>query len=291
MPPAARVTDMHTCPMSSGPVPHVGGPILPPCSVNVMTGSLNAARVSDLATCVGPPDAITKGAFSVLINGLPAARLTDLTMHGGLITAPGWPTVEIGDPAFAIPSVIQVKGDPIFIQKTIRDLVLIGMTPSGQALFARLQAAGKPIQIVYSPVPDNAGTTPGSSSDATNGKGTGSTITYNPSANGTVYDLSGNTLPDPAQVMLGHELIHSLRNAEGTNNFKDIDPSAPASEPNMPDGEGMAIGAGSHTGDYPTENSLRRDLGPQYGTRDNHYGGPTDPIYPTPSGIRPGGDP
>ncbi len=291
MPPAARVSDIHTCPQVTVLVPHVGGPILPPCSLNVMTGSLNAARVSDLAMCVGPPDVIVKGAFSVLINGLPAARLTDLTLHGGVITAPGWPTVEIGDPAFAIPSVINITGRPAFQQQVVRDLVLIGMTPSGQALFARLQAAGKPVNIVFSTVANNAGTTPGSVSDAKDGTGTGSTITYNPAANGTAFDNSGGTLPFPAQLMLGHEMIHALRNAQGTNNFTGTDPSAPASEPGMPEGEAMAVGAGSHSGDYPTENSLRNDLGPQYGTRDNHFGGPVNPTDPTPAGIRPGGNP
>ena len=289
MPPAARITDMHVCPMVTGIVPHVGGPIIPPCSLNVMTGSLNQARVSDFLTCVGPPDIIVMGAFTVLVNGLPAARLLDLTAHGGDIVAPGMPTVIIGNPAFAIPSVIVIVGTPVFQQQVVRDLVLIGMTPSGQALFRRLQAAGKTITIQFSPVANNAGTTPGSATDATNGTGTGSTITYNPAANSTAYDSAGNTLPFPAQVMLGHEMIHGLRNAEGTNDFANTDPTPPASETTIPEGEAMAVGTGSHSADYPTENSLRNDLGSQYGTRDNHYGGPTNPAYPTPAGIRPGG--
>ena len=65
MPPAARVTDMHTCPMVTGLVPHVGGPILPP------------------------------GCPTVLIGYLPAARIGDMTVHGGVITL-GCPTVMIG---------------------------------------------------------------------------------------------------------------------------------------------------------------------------------------------------
>ena len=95
MPPAARVTDMHTCPMVTGVVPHVGGPILPPCCPTVMIGYLPAARVSDLATCVGPPDTIAKGSATVMIGYLPAARIGDLTAHGGVIVA-GCPTVMIG---------------------------------------------------------------------------------------------------------------------------------------------------------------------------------------------------
>jgi len=93
--PAARVTDMHVCPMVTGVVPHVGGPILPPCCPTVLTGSLPQARVSDMATCVGPPDVIAMGSFTVLVGGLPAARLGDLTAHGGTIVQ-GLPTVLIG---------------------------------------------------------------------------------------------------------------------------------------------------------------------------------------------------
>ena len=96
MPPAARVTDMHVCPMVTGIVPHVGGPILPPCMPTVLTGSIPQARVTDLATCVGPPDMIVKGAFTVLVGGMPAARMGDMTAHGGVIVM-GFPTVLIGD--------------------------------------------------------------------------------------------------------------------------------------------------------------------------------------------------
>lgn len=95
MPPAARVTDMHTCPMVTGVVPHVGGPILPPGCPQVMIGFMPAARVTDMATCVGPPDVIVKGSATVMIGYLPAARLGDLTAHGGVIVM-GCPTVMIG---------------------------------------------------------------------------------------------------------------------------------------------------------------------------------------------------
>lgn len=95
--PAARVTDLHTCPLvSPGPVPHVGGPILPTCSINVLTGGLPQARVTDKALCVGPVDMIVKGSASVLVNNLPAARIGDTTTHGGVIVT-GCPTVLIGD--------------------------------------------------------------------------------------------------------------------------------------------------------------------------------------------------
>lgn len=93
--PASRITDMHTCPMVTGVVPHVGGPILPPGCPTVLIGGLPAARATDMATCVGPPDIIAKGSATVLIGSLPAARLGDLTAHGGVIVL-GLPTVLIG---------------------------------------------------------------------------------------------------------------------------------------------------------------------------------------------------
>jgi uncharacterized Zn-binding protein involved in type VI secretion len=95
MPPAARITDMHTCPMVTGVVPHVGGPIIPPCCPTVLIGFLPAARVTDLLTCVGPPDVIVKGSSTVMIGFLPAARIGDQTVHGGVIVT-GCPTVIIG---------------------------------------------------------------------------------------------------------------------------------------------------------------------------------------------------
>ena len=95
MPPAARLTDMHTCPAFTGPVPHVGGPITGPGCPTVLIAKLPAARVGDLLTCVGPPDTIAKGSATVLIGGMPAARMGDLTAHGGTIIL-GCPTVIIG---------------------------------------------------------------------------------------------------------------------------------------------------------------------------------------------------
>lgn len=94
MPPAARITDMHTCPLVNGVVPHVGGPILPPGAVTVLIGNLPAARATDMATCVGPPDSIAMGSPTVLISSLPAARMGDPTVHGGVIVV-GYPTVII----------------------------------------------------------------------------------------------------------------------------------------------------------------------------------------------------
>lgn len=98
MPPAARLTDMHTCPMVTPgvpPVPHVGGPVIGPGVATVLIGGLPAAVVGDNAVCVGPPDTIVKGSSTVLISNRPAARVGDTTAHGGSVVL-GCMTVIIG---------------------------------------------------------------------------------------------------------------------------------------------------------------------------------------------------
>lgn len=96
---AARITDMHTCPMQTpaipSPIPHVGGPIVGPGVPTVLIGKMPAAVVGDSCVCVGPPDAIVKGSATVMIGKMPAARMGDSTAHGGSIVV-GCPTVMIG---------------------------------------------------------------------------------------------------------------------------------------------------------------------------------------------------
>ena len=93
--PAARLTDMHVCPMVTVLVPHVGGPVIGPGCPTVLIGGMPAARVGDMAVCVGPPDVIAMGAFTVLIGGAPAAQMGSITAHGGTIVL-GAPTVLVG---------------------------------------------------------------------------------------------------------------------------------------------------------------------------------------------------
>ena len=96
--PAARVGDMHVCPMVTPapvPVPHVGGPLLPPGIPTVMIGGQPAATMGNMAVCVGPPDSVIKGSGTVMISSMPAARMGDSCAHGGAIAA-GFPQVMIG---------------------------------------------------------------------------------------------------------------------------------------------------------------------------------------------------
>ena len=95
MPPSARIGDYHVCPrVNPGPVPHVGGPIAIG-QTNVLIAGMPAARMGDMAVCIGPPDCIARGSSTVLIGGKPAARMGDNTAHGGVVVM-GAPTVLIG---------------------------------------------------------------------------------------------------------------------------------------------------------------------------------------------------
>ncbi|WP_298771913.1 PAAR domain-containing protein [uncultured Shewanella sp.] len=92
---AARATDLHVCPMVTGVVPHVGGPVLPGSAATVLIGKLPAAVLGQSCTCVGPPDTIVAGSTTVMICSMPAARMGDSTSHGGSIVL-GCPTVIVG---------------------------------------------------------------------------------------------------------------------------------------------------------------------------------------------------
>ena len=95
MPPAARIMDEHSCPMVTGVVPHVGGPIIGPGEPTVLIGGMPAAVLGDETECTGPPDTLSKGSATVMIGGKPAVRMGDPTAHGGSI-ASGEPTVQVG---------------------------------------------------------------------------------------------------------------------------------------------------------------------------------------------------
>lgn len=102
--PAARLTDMHVCPLTAG----TPMPVVPPTSLNVIIGGMPAARMGDFCACVGPPpaalDAILFGSPTVLINAQPAARMGDPTVKGGVLTT-GFPTVLIGLMGSAAPPI------------------------------------------------------------------------------------------------------------------------------------------------------------------------------------------
>lgn len=284
MPAVARVGDKTACPMTV-PSAHVEGSLVNNTPVCAKANDLFVIRLADLADCKVPPrDVVTSGASTVVLCGLPIARVGDKMEHGGTIVV-GSPNVEIGGPTFALPANFKLDGSVDFKNKTVRDLYKLSTTPSGKALIDRLTTANKPLTI-QEHTGTNGYCTPSNGTDAGNGTGTGSLIQYNPNYRSNAYDSAGNMLAQPPTIILGHEMTHALANAEGHQQHG-VDPAAPTSEPTIPREESQAIGTGSHDGETPNENSLRSDLG--LGKRDNHYGsGGPAAGEPTPINLRPG---
>mgnify|MGYP000984453090 CR=1 FL=1 len=144
--PAARLTDMHTCPMVDmvGPVPkpHVGGPISGPGCPTVLIGKLPAVCLGDMAVCVGPPSSIIMGSTGVFIGNKPAARMGDPTAHGGVIVK-GEFTVLIGEISPGPPVIIP---PPVIIIQMIIDGIKKAFS-NAQALAQVVQSAQLPTEM------------------------------------------------------------------------------------------------------------------------------------------------
>ncbi len=124
--PVATIGSMHLCPMSDGPKPHVGGPIIGPGAPNVMINGKSAALMGDMCTCMSAPDVIAMGAPSVFINGVPVVCQGDLTAHGGVIVQ-GEPNVIIGT-ATPLPPVVMPEDEIPFPTISIKNRVLSVLT-------------------------------------------------------------------------------------------------------------------------------------------------------------------
>ncbi len=108
---ATRSGDHHTC-LETTPTPHFGGPVRPPGAPLVMIGGPKGSRLFDHAACIGgaaepfpgagsavnPVDVVMSGAASVLVHGMPAVRVLETTLHGGVVVG-GEPSVQIGGPS------------------------------------------------------------------------------------------------------------------------------------------------------------------------------------------------
>lgn len=276
MPPAARITDMHVCPMVTGVVPHVGGPILPPCQPTVLIGGLPAARVTDMATCVGPPDVIVMGSPTVLIGNLMAARIGDPTAHGGVIVL-GCPTVIIGEagaaggPVVVAPGgpvqlgAIVITGTPAFQGQVLSDLAAIRNTTTGGKLLNSINSSGKTVTIQET-ASGNACGYSNPSARFSGGSGTDVTVSYN-SKNRTIGAEKWETRP-PA-IGLAHELCHAEQAAHGTmstgmvNNDAKPDPSNPGSFAQEKKREVEAVGISPNDTRNFTENKIRSEWNPK----------------------------
>lgn len=141
--PAARIGDMHVCPMvtpGTPPVPHVGGPVSGPGVPTVLICGMPAAVMGDMCTCVGPPDTIVLGSVGVLIGGKPAARMGDMCAHGGTIAA-GAPTVLVGEvsPGAVVPPV--VLGPMLFDLQSVLAQALGADSPMAEEALKMAQTA------------------------------------------------------------------------------------------------------------------------------------------------------
>lgn len=226
--PTARLGDIHTCPMVTPgvpPIPHVGGPIMPPCFPTVTEGDQPDARILDLAQCEGPPDPIAQGSATVLVGGLPTARMLDPTSHGGVIMI-GLPTVIVGGPVVAMNVALgSTKPFILALQAALSQLL---PTSSGAQFLKGMAASGR--KITFQQVIDDNGfcqkVGPGA-----DGENVDSLIGWNPDRHVLDPTAPGEEGTPGAAIVLAHALVTALNNATG----------------------GSAGG--------PTENSFRRELG------------------------------
>jgi uncharacterized Zn-binding protein involved in type VI secretion len=273
MKPAARVGDPHVCALVTGVVPHVGGPVLPPGFPTVLIGGMPDARIADLALCVGPPDPIAQGASTVLIGGLPASRMTDMSSHGGMIVI-GFPTVLIGDPTVTI----NIKGDAAYAAAVQTALARILPTRSGVEWLRQMGLNGRAITIQPTNPPNtpNGFCTPANGTNAANGVGSDSTIDWNPNHHTTDAGLPGAQGTPGSDVILAHEMVHALHNANGADLDGPNDSFPGQNGSSARNEERSTVGTGGspintptgpqanppdYSGNVPTENSFRDDLG------------------------------
>jgi type VI secretion system secreted protein VgrG len=266
----------------------------------VLIGGMPAARVSDLAVCVGPPDVIAMGALTTLIVGMPAARILDMTVHGGTIIM-GMPTVIIGGPTSGggggggagaggptlngMPIVFQadgtvqvgngiiIKGDGAFQAKVLSDLFKIGATPTGAGLLKSIDGSGKTVTIE----PTNGGNVTGYSNgadrftkaDGTPGNGTNATVGYNADSWTSSTPATQPWQTRPPAIGLAHELVHADQANHGTmspgmtNNDNKPDPANPGGIAQEKTREVEAAGIPPNNNRPFDENKIRSEWTPQ----------------------------
>lgn len=272
--PAARVGDPHLCPAATGIVPHTGGPIQEPCWPTVLVCGRPQARILDPAICTGAMDFISQGESSVLVGGLPASRFLHMTSHGGTIMG-GCPTVRIGSAeggGTVTIAVTPATKSVEFVQKLQAQLARLLPTKSGREWMRRMAANGHTVTFFEGKdcEPETHPKYPGLTRSQ---PGTDSTIEWGP-------DFAGKGAAGPDSdpgIVLAHEMVHALHNADGVNRNGPDD-----HYPGMPEGstasrneerstvgtagpirlpDGTTEPARDYGLDPPTENSFREDLG------------------------------
>ena len=269
--PASRLTDSISCPTHGDS----RGPILSPGATEVFVGGLTAARYTDICQCATPHKSpLAQGAAMVLINGLPAARVGAQTLDGGQILD-GDASVLIGGDTFSIPSFFSIEGDADYQAKVLRDLHTIASTPSGEKLFASLQAGGHKVRIQYGKKmetftdPKNSDPNAADQTDprAYDGTGIDAQIDYNPDSPGIPYDKESAWThpPDYApDTDLFHELVHADDMSRGRLDKSECPNVGPQKYFPTRSSELRAEGLGPYDDEskYPySENTYRRDRG------------------------------
>jgi hypothetical protein len=215
------------------------------------------------------PDPIAQGSSSVLVGGLPTTRLSDSTSHGGLI-AKGEPTVMIGDATVTI----NISGDAAFAAQVQSALAHILPTRTGIEWLRQMGLNGESITIQPTNVA-NGFCGPDDPANMANGVGSNSTISWNPSHSSVDPGLPGTQGSPGSAVILGHEMIHALHNANGDNRNGPQDHFPGQSGSSYRNEERSTVGTSGpiqtpagpeanppdYSNDVPTENSLREDLG------------------------------
>ncbi len=282
---AARLTDLHVCPLCVVPQP-----IVMIGATTVIIGGLPAARMGDQCTCVPPPpappippplDPIIKGSMTVIIQGQPAARVSDSTAKGGMILPPCCPTVFIGDvgvvppvvPAVSFPNVweetlpdgttvthvgdnITIVGDKAFRDRVVADLRKLDATPTGHRLLDNLENGTHTVTIQRTNGGNEAGyDSPADrfvNADGTPGTGSNTTVSYNPDTT-QIGDGSEPWMNRPPEVGLGHELVHADDASRGLQ--------VPGETDGTRNRERQAVGLPPFENKDPSENGIRRDMG------------------------------
>ncbi|MHA7777141.1 M91 family zinc metallopeptidase [Roseibium sp. M-1] len=297
--PAARLTDLHTCPMCMG----VPAPIVFKCAYTVLTGKLPQARVTDMCVCVGPPppaggDPIVTGAWNVLVEKMPAARMTDLTLKGGAIVS-GCFTVLIGmdgagaggagggaggaagmspkqiadlkrqalmDKIKNGQSSIKVEGTDEYKKKTMEALDRLAQSETGMKLLQALDSSDKTTTIkMTEPGKGNSENAEnwndGLYDRANNKAGPGSNTTVDFDPDRDKLNAADWKTRDPA-IGLGHELIHSYHDVNGTTDGRnEVEyTDADGNKRKAPGYEIQTVGLGEYKDNEITENKIRQDF-------------------------------
>jgi uncharacterized Zn-binding protein involved in type VI secretion len=291
--PASRIGDMHACPMVTVLVPHVGGPFILG-SFTVLVGGMPQSRVGDALVCVGPPDSAVMGVPTVLVGMAGAAGLAGLMK--GLAMAAGAVLGRLFNSESAYPYTalnadgsyttqynpnITIHGALDFTSSAIQALHQLEGTRTGRALEKGYADSGHHVTIEQTN-DDNGYCTPKDGNDArTPGKGTDSTIQWNPNHN--TVDAAGGDNPG-STVILGHEMTHAYHNATGTNangpylSYAGQNGGSALGEERSTvgsagtqvlDPSGNPVAVPDYSSNVPTENSLRDDLG--IPRRTNYY--------------------